>query len=599
MSKKASRILLLCAWGGLCILLCGCTAELSESMLTVQADYSVNIALPYATVTPPPAEQEETQALVIDSEGSVTVNDSSSILQDDTSKSKESESNYKSLRQGNTGLAVQALQTRLKELGYYTQDVSGIFDAETEAAVRRFEQTYGTMQTGVATADLQERLFASDALVYATEEYNQAVISQYKVLQRGDVGSSVYALQQRLKSLGYPITNLTGTYDNETANAVMLFYEAYGLTASDVANVALQREIYSDSARPYGDGEVSAPASDSLNVMSQQDVRQIQQRLIELGYLSGDTTGELDDATRTAAKLFEQACGQLPSGGLSEDILTLLASDSAPKFEDFAAQYSNLLEGSSGDAVEQLQTRLVELGYAMGTPNGIYGSATTASIKLFQAQNGLEESGVADVYTQAVLYSSFALDVNGETAISSMPASTVEPMPDQSPEQNVRMTIGTTGDDVLKLQNRLTELGYVSSITGTYDALTSRAVSALQACIGLQPDGEADSGLLSFIYSQAVPRSGIRFYDEVQPFRNLSIGDSGDDVTSLQKRLWELGYLEKDSVKDSVGTYNEATRQSVSALQTALGYEKADGIASAELQCYLYSEYSQPSGESE
>lgn len=598
MRNKAIKIGLTCMCGTFCVLLCGCTAQLDDSPLAAQADFSVNIALPYATVSPPPAQQEETQALVIDSEGSVTVNDSSSILQDDNATASEAQSNYKSLRQGNTGLAVQALQTRLKELGYYTQDVSGIFDAETEAAVRRFEQTYGTMQTGVATADFQARLFSSDALVYATEEYNQAVISQYKVLQRGDVGSSVYALQQRLKTLGYPITNLTGTYDNETANAVMLFYEAYGLTASDVANVALQREIYSDSARPYGDGEVSSPGSDSLSVMSQEDISAIQQRLIELGYLSGSATGELDDATRTAAKLFEQACGQLPSGALNEDLLGMLTGESAPRFEDYAAQYSNLLEGSSGDAVTQLQTRLVELGYATGTPNGSYGSATTASVKLFQAQNGLEQTGVANVYTQAVLYSSFALDVNGETAISSMPEATAEPEMPASTVQT-RLSIGSTGDEVLNLQNRLTELGYVSSITGTYDALTSRAVSALQTCIGLQPDGEVDSGLLAFIYTDAVPRSGIRFHDEVQPYRGLTVGDSGDDVTALQKRLWELGYLEKDAIRDSVGTYNQATAQSVSALQSALGYAQADGIASAELQCYLFSEYSDPAGSAE
>ena len=254
MSKRANGILTICMLGALCTLLGGCEMQIDENMLTTQADYSVNISLPYATVTPPPAQQEQAAALVIDSEGSVTVNDSATVL-DNQAETGSSESNYKSLRQGNTGLAVQALQTRLQELGYFTSGVSGIFDAETEAAVRRFEQTYGTMQTGVATSYLQERLFAPDALVYASDAYNDAVVGQYTILQRGDVGSSVYALQQRLKNLGYPISELTGIFDNETANAVMLFYEAYGLTASEVANVALQKEIYSDAARPYGEAD--------------------------------------------------------------------------------------------------------------------------------------------------------------------------------------------------------------------------------------------------------------------------------------------------------------------------------------------------------
>lgn len=596
MSNRATRLLTVCLLAAPCIALCGCDAHLDESLLNTQANYSINISLPYATVTPPPAHKEEAQALVIDAEGSVTVNDSASILRDNEAGNSADLSNYKSLRQGNTGLAVQALQTRLQELGYFTQGVSGIFDEETEGAVRRFEQTYGTMQTGVATADLQERLFSANAVAYASEAYNEAVVSQYTILERGDVGSSVYALQQRLKNLGYPISSLTGIYDNETANAVMLFYEAYGLTASDVANVALQKEIYSDSAKPYGDGGSSAvSASDSLNVMAEDSVKQVQKRLIDLGYLSGEATGQLDTNTQIAVKLFEAACGQLPSGALSSDIESMLALDTAPTFDSITASYTNLLEGSGGEAVERLQARLVELGYAKGSPNGEYGSATTASVKLFQQINGLEETGVANTYVQAVLYSSFALNIDGETAISTVPTPTEAPKEEvQQPSASDRLAPGSTGEAVLRLQNRLTELGFISSITGNYDGLTSRAVSAFQACLGCEPSGVAGSGLLSFIHSNAAPNSSMVYFAEVQPFRRLSIGDMGDDVTALQKRLWELKYLEKDAIRDSVGTFNEATQQSVMQLQADLAYETLDGIASAELQCYMFSQYSTP-----
>lgn len=592
MSNRAKRGLLICMAGAVCAALCGCDSQIDENILNAQADYSIKIALPYATVTPPPAQQEEAQALVIDSEGSVTVNDSSSILQGEVADVNAGASNYKSLRQGNTGLAVQALQTRLQELGYFTSGVSGIFDADTEAAVRRFEQTYGTMQTGVATADLQARLFSADALVYASEAYNEAVVSQYRVLQRGDVGSPVYALQQRLKNLGYPIGELTGIFDNETANAVMLFYEAYGLTASDVANVALQKEIYSDSARPYGDGSGAANSAASINVMTEESVAEIQQRLIDLGYLSGTPSGTLDRKTEIAARLFEEACGQLSAGALSADMLSMLRSEDAPAFDAFAAQYTNLIEGSGGEAVSRLQARLVELGYAMGTPNGEYGAATTASVKLFQNKNGLEETGAASVYVQAVMYASFALNIEGETAISAAPAPTAAP-----DESAGRLDSESTGDAVLRLQNRLTELGYVTSVTGTYDSLTTRAVSAFQTAIGLEPDGLASESLLAFLYCNAAPNGSVRYFDEVQSYRSLQAGDSGDDVTALQRRLWELGLLEKNDVRDSVGSYNDATAQAVTALQTAIGYESPDGVASAELQCYMYSDASEPAAE--
>lgn len=601
MAKRIMYFIGLCAICAACFALCGCDVQIDESILAAEADYTIDISLPYVTATPLPEIQESKDALVIDENGSVYVNDTSLILDDSAEYTDSSDSNYKSLRLGNTGLAVQALQTRLQELGYFTQDASGVFDSNTEAAVRRFEQTYGTMQTGVATADLQTRLFSADAPVYASEAYNNAVVSQYTILQRGDVGSSVYALQQRLKNLGYPINELTGIFDNETANAVMLFYEAYGLTASDIANVALQKELYSDSARTYGNSSVSS-TSDSLAVMSSEEIIPIQARLIELGFLNAEASGTYDKPTEIAVKLFEEACGSLPSGTISQEILSLMGSGNAPTFASISANYPNLLEGSSGESVTHLQYRLIALGFATGTPNGEYGAATTASVKLFQAANGLEETGVANSYVQAVLYSSFALNINGETVVSvtadtddSGDAAVAEKDDGDSAEVMTaaqRLSIGSSGNDVLQLQTRLTELGYVCSLTGTYDNLTSRAISTVQTSLGIEATGTASADLQKLIYSNAAPRSGIVYNSELLELTVLSMGDTGEDVTNLQRRLWELGYLTRESVENSIGTYHEATAEAVSALQTDLGYSAPDGDASVEFQCYLLSSYS-------
>ena len=590
MHSKARPFLLILLMA-LSVALCGCEAKVDESLISSKADYSINISLPYATVTPPPAEQsEQADALVIDASGSVTVNDSASVLQNDVSSDALNASNYKSLRLGNTGLAVQALQTRLLELGYYTSGISGIFDSETEAAVKRFEQSYGTMQTGVATADMQSRLFAADALTYGSEAYNNAVVSQYRVLTRGDVGSAVYALQQRLKNLGYPIGELTGIFDNETANAVMLFYEAYGLTGSDIANVELQKELYSDSARGYGGVETAAQRA---NTAADGSVTAIQERLIQLGYMTGTADGDYDRRTEIAVKLFEQACGQLPSGTLSSDLLSRLNSDSAPTFAQLGDKYAELSDGASGDAVRLLQSRLVELGFATGSPTGEYCEATSTSVRIFQHYNGLAETGIADGYTQAVLYSSFALNIDGETVVT---APTAEPSPTPTAEPEAEpadalpelITIGASGDEVLRLQNRLTELGYVASLTGNYDSLTADAVSSIQDAIGCECNGVVSRALLNFILSKAAPRNGARFYDSVQSFRSLTLGDSGDDVSMLQRQLGELGYMDA-----ATGVYDEATRDAVLQLQQALGYEAPDGVASVELQCYLFAESGQ------
>ena len=64
-----------------------------------------------------------------------------------------------------------------------------------------------------------------------------------------------------------------------------------------------------------------------------------------------------------------------------------------------------------------------------------------------------------------------------------------------------------------------------------------------------------------------------------------------DAVTNLQRRLWELGFLNKDDVKDSIGTFNDATRQAVVDAQLKMGYGSADGVAGVEFQSFLFSKY--------
>ena len=585
MHSTRKKLLLILLAGMLA--LSGCSMQVDESILDNEANYSVSISLPYATVTPPPASREEAPALVIDVEGSVTVNDSAVILQDDPSAFDAGDSNYKSLRLGNTGLAVQALQTRLQELGYFANGVSGIFDSATENAVRRFEQSYGTMQTGVATAELQEKLFSSDALIYGSDAYNKAVVAQYKILERGDVGSSVYALQQRLKNLGYPMEELTGIFDNATANAVMLFYEEYGLTASDVANVALQKEIYSDSARPYGGADLSSLDTSASTAVG-ASIAQVQKRLIELGYMVGEADGNFDQRTQIAVKLFEEACGQLPSGVLSATLIEHMQSRHAPTFDVLGSQYNNLIEGANGEAVRQLQTRLVSLGFATGSPNGDYGSTTSASLKLYQSANGMEPTGVASAYVQAVLYSSFALNINGETTQN---AGIVHTVVVETVSSSDQLSAGSSGEIVLQMQHRLAQLGYVVSATGTFDNLTGRAVSQFQTNVGVEPTGIADQDLLDFLHSKGAPASDAPLYKKVQEdARDLAPGDNGDDVKALQSRLRKLRYVTKSQLSGSSGTYNTAMAAAISEIQARLGYDHPSGKASVELLCYIFSD---------
>jgi peptidoglycan hydrolase-like protein with peptidoglycan-binding domain len=54
--------------------------------------------------------------------------------------------------------AVQSLQNRLSELGYYNGSATGIFDSATREALKQFQQEQGLVGTGILDPLTQERL---------------------------------------------------------------------------------------------------------------------------------------------------------------------------------------------------------------------------------------------------------------------------------------------------------------------------------------------------------------------------------------------------------------------------------------------------------
>ena len=61
--------------------------------------------------------------------------------------------------------------------------------------------------------------------------------------------------------------------------------------------------------------------------------------------------------------------------------------------------------GASGTYVERIQTRLYYLGYfsKASSIDGSFGSTTVAAVKLFQAQHGLDDDGIAGQKTLEML----------------------------------------------------------------------------------------------------------------------------------------------------------------------------------------------------
>ncbi len=67
------------------------------------------------------------------------------------------------LRMGSISTDVKALQSRLKQLGYYQGDVDGQFGGATRDAVSLFQQQHGLASDGLAGADTLNMLYGSSA----------------------------------------------------------------------------------------------------------------------------------------------------------------------------------------------------------------------------------------------------------------------------------------------------------------------------------------------------------------------------------------------------------------------------------------------------
>lgn len=121
---------------------------------------------------------------------------------------------------------------------------------------------------------------------------------------------------------------------------------------------------------------------------------------------------------------------------------------------------------------------------------------------------------------------------------------TATPEPTPSPTPEVRIEKGQEGEDVLALQKRLMELGYlaIDEPTSYFGNATKYALKLFQRQHNLEQDGICGNDTLALIYS-----------DEADPYVMLE-GAEGDDIESFQEQLVELGYLDDSQVTGYYGT---------------------------------------------
>jgi len=151
------------------------------------------------------------------------------------------------------------------------------------------------------------------------------------------------------------------------------------------------------------------------------------------------------------------------------------------------------------------------------------------------------------------------------------------------------LSLGSTGDDVLAVQQRLTALGYNPGPSdGIYGYETQIAVMLFQSVNGLYVDGIVGSATRNTLFHSAsgqplFPEDPVQPVDPADPVQ-LSLGSSGENVLAIQLQLLALGY----NPGEPDGYFGPVTEAAVKEFQAANGLY-VDGIAGSITNNALYS----------
>ena len=331
--------------------------------------------------------------------------------------------------------------------------------------------------TDGTTATAEGHVYAGSA----AEEYNTV----YRV---GSVSNDVYYMEDRLKTLGYPITP-DRVYDDETARIVRIFQRNNGLDVDGKAGPKTLTKLYSVTAVGYTGTDTPTDYIYLLRGSRGTLVSQVQSRLKELGYYTIRVDGIFGVGTQSAVRAFQRNNGLSVTGVVNSECYKAIMDTNAIGSNGSGTDttdYVELRRGNRGNAVVRLQARLQALGYYTISVDGIYGSGTQAAVRRFQSRNGISANGVATVYTQQVLFSASAIANSSSTGSST---------------GYVYLHYGSNGQAVKRLQTALKNAGYYKgAVDGQYYDQTYAAVKAFQRAAGLSVDGIAGRKTQNALY---------------------------------------------------------------------------------------------------
>lgn len=265
------------------------------------------------------------------------------------------------------------------------------------------------------------------------------------ILRSASQGTEVSELQAALKLLGYYTGKVDGIYSETTANAVIGFQQAAGLTPDGVVGAETWNRLFPAVPTAAGNSSTSSPANSAAAFPVPSATRKISTNS-SLTANSASSRTPRQATTATAPRTNQQATATGTARTNNRQLTTTAA-----------ARTYNQQATNSGTA--RTNNRQVTNASATRTNNR---QATNASAARTYNQQATRRS------------TSQAQSNNDSSSQNNLPI----------------LRLGAQGSAVNVLQRRLRNLGfYKGKVSGTFDEATQGAVQSAQQRFQLEPDG--------------------------------------------------------------------------------------------------------------
>ena len=503
----------------------------------------------------------------------------------------------RSLALGDWGEDVREVQTHLKRLGYYTGSLSGNFGENTAQALMAFQKDADMEVNGIADPEVQTLLAQT----------------LYRPLYLGISGTDVNRLQTRLALLGYYTGTISGTYLDQTRDAVTAFQVKMGLIPTGFADTMTQTLLFSSDAIARSGTGLATPAPAEEEVIdgnkeesivdesripfvkkqqygsSGKYVTQIQERMRDLGYYEGNISGSFQGHTRNAVKAFQTRNGLNADGVVGQETWDALFNLSDVAGVDDPPRVITAQSAPAFHIVVDVTNQAVTV-YARSL-TGEYDIV----VKQMLCSTGTKEnpSDIGDFVLSGRKarwcyfpkwgdYAQYWTKINGGIAFHSVIYREVNT---QSLSLKSYRKLGSRASHgCIRLQ--------VADAKWIYDNVEAGTVVTITD--SLPADPELKSSLVKpdlnrtnmLPVATPYPTEKPVYISGAVPPQSLTAmrtGDSGENVYWLQCKLTELGYY----TGTCSGTYLAGTEKAVSAFQKAMSI-RVTGIADKDTLSVLY-----------